>query len=411
MRRAVALLLAGGMTLAAVPAAGMEQSLDVLAEAMLDDVDATTSWLDRGLGKLTHGGDARETSLRVALDYRAWFTESIGAALVADARGGEHAIAGVTEGWLAWHPVPTSAWQQRVRAGGFIPPFSLEHTATGWTSPWMPTASLLNSWIGEELHVTGAEYTLRRLGAMAGSPDTFTLRAGVFMGNDTAGTALSWRGWATNDRVTPRGDLLPLPVRPAFLPGGTFPGLHDSDPFVELDDRPGWYLAGEWRHDGRLELTAAHYDNRADPLAYADGQAGWHTVFDLIGLHWKASGRIDLLAQYGTGRTQIGRAGTIRSADNDFSAWFVLARHVLGAHELAARVEGFKVTDRDPNRLDDNREDGKAWAVSWQYRFTPNWLAGIEYLRIDSERPERALLGQPVDSDERQLRLVLRASF
>lgn len=411
MKRArIALLLLSG-PLAVPPLPAMEQTVDVLAEATLDDVDATTSWLDRGLGKLNHGGDASETTLRLALDYRAWFTESTGAAVVADGRTGDHAISGITEAWLAWHPVPSSAWQHRVRAGGFIPPFSLEHTATGWTSPWMPTASVLNSWIGEELHVTGAEYTLRRLGAVSGSPDTFTLRAGVFAGNDTAGTVLAWRGWAANDRVTPRGEQLPLPVRAAFLPDGTFPGLHDSDPFVDLDDRPGWYLAGEWRHAGRLKLAAAHYDNRADPLAFADGQAGWRTRFDLVGLHWKALERTDVLAQYAAGNTFVGRYGSERSVDSDFSAWFVLARHRLGAHELAARIEGFDVTDKDPNRLDDNREHGHAWAVSWQYHIDSHWLFGAEYLRLDSERPERARLGESAEASERQLRLLLRVTF
>lgn len=388
----------------------VEQSVDVLAELMLDATDTTSTWLDRGPGKLTHD-DGTHASLRVALDYDAWFTETIGATVIADGRAGDHAIGGVTEAWLAWHPVPSSAWQHRVRAGGYIPPFSLEHTATGWTSPWMPTASVLNSWIGEELHVTGAEYTLRRLGAMTGSRDTFTLRAGAFSGNDTAGTVLSWRGWATNDRVTPRGRLLPLPVRAAFLPGGTFPGLHDSDPFVDLDDRPGWYLAGEWQRAGRLKLLAARYDNRADPLAFADGQAGWRTVFDLVGVHARLGARTELLAQYASGNTFVGRRGSLRSVDNDFSAWFVLARRELGAHALAARVEGFEVTDEDPNRLDDNREDGNAWAVSWQYRVSDRWLTGIEYLELDSDRPERLLLGQPADATERQLRLLLRATF
>lgn len=410
-RHALAALLA--FTAPCVIAA--EQSFDGLAEAQLDVHDAARSWTDRGLGKLRGGNDGDDTdagaTLRVALDYRAQFAETLGAQIVFDGYAGEDSSAGITEGWLAWTPVPRSAWQHRVRAGGFIPPFSLEHTATGWTSPYMPTASMLNSWIGEELHVSGVEYTLRRLGAVSGSPHTVTLRAGAFRGNDTAGTVLSWRGWTTNDRVTRRGDLLPLPRRAAFATDGTYPGTHDSDPFVDLDDRTGYYLAAEWRYSDVVKFLGARYDNRADPLAFADGQAGWRTAFNLLGAHYKPSGDSDVLFQYATGNTFVGRHGSQYSADNDFMAWFLLGRQTFSKHQLSVRVEGFEVTDEDVNRLDDNREQGNAFAVAWQYALTDTLLLGSEFLEVQSERPERARIGLPADITERQLRVMLRATF
>ncbi len=391
----------------------LEQSLEVLVELPLDHYDATRSWTDRGLGKLG-GGTADDSittgaNLRVALAYGLQVTDTIGAHLVLDWRAGRDSEGGFTEGWLTWKPVPTSPLQHAIRGGAYIPPFSLEHTHTGWTSPWMPTASVLNSWVGEELHVTGVEYTLRRVGAMTHSPNTFTLRTGVFGGNDTAGTVLSWRGWVTNDRVTPRGNTIPLPVRAAFLPGGTFPGPKNSDPFVDLDDRVGYYLAGEWRRGDRFRLSGARYDNRADPRAFADGQAGWRTRFHILGLHVKAASNLDLLAQYAAGNTFVGRFGTQFSVDNDFAAGYLLVRKTIDRHELAARVERFRVTDEDPNTLDDNRESGHAWAASWQYHLASHdWTLGLEYLQIRSRRPERALLGLHTSEIDRQLRLLLR---
>lgn len=407
------------LLLASAPLAAAEHTANILTELQFDTLDAARSWTERGPGHLRAGNDGDSLdntgNLRLALEYHGQFTETLGAYLVLDSYAGDDAQGGVSEAWLAYSPVPTSAWQHRARAGGFIPPFSLEHTGMAWTSPYMPTASVLNSWIGEELHVTGAEYTLRHLGAMAQSPHTFTLRTGAFMGNDTAGTVLSWRGWATNDRVTPRGDALPLPNRAAFRPGGTFPGPKNSDPFVDLDGRPGYYVVAEWRYADRMRMVAGRYDNRADPLAFEDGQAGWRTRFDMLGIQLKPLPGTELLAQIATGNTFVGRRNTERSADNDFRAAYLLASHRHGAHRLSARLESFVVTDEDPNLLDDNREDGEAWALAWQYEWPvisfAKLVSGIEFLQLRTERPEWALLGRSVAHEEQQLRLLLRATF
>lgn len=156
---------------------------------------------------------------------------------------------------------------------------------------------------------------------------------------------------------------------------------------------------------------AAHYNNHADPLSSANGQAGWRTSFTVVGVHWQPTDALDVLAQRGAGNTVVGRLGAQFSADNDFSAWYVLARQRIGRHELALRHEQFRVTDDDPNRLDDNREDGSSWAVAWQFKPVERYTVGVEFLRIHSKRPERELLGREAESLDRRLRLLLRVRF
>ncbi|HEX6927993.1 MAG TPA: hypothetical protein VF267_01995, partial [Gammaproteobacteria bacterium] len=99
------------------------------------------------------------------------------------------------------------------------------------------------------------------------------------------------------------------------------------------------------------------------------------------------------------------------SADNDFSAWYLLASRRFGRHQFSARVEGFDITDEDPNHLDDNREDGDVHAIAWQFDILESLRTGVEILEVRSTRPERALIGLPIEETERQLRLLLRARF
>lgn len=389
-----------------------DQQADILIESRIDWNEASRSWTERGLGKLADGSDdgGMDTigEVRLAVDYRLWLSETVSTHVTLDGYFGKDSMFGMTEGWLSWRPVPKSAWQHRFRAGSFIPPFSLEHGGTGWTSFWMPSSSVLNGWLGEEVNVTGVEYTLRHSGAMAGGRDSWALRSAVFYNNDTSGTLLSWRGWVATDRVTPHGHSLPLPDRAAFRPGGTFSGVTRTDPFIDTDQRPGYYVLAQWRRHRRLRLTAAYYDNRADPLSFANGQAGWRTRFTMLGMHWQPNAEIDILAQHGSGNTVVGRLGTQFSADNNFSAWYLLGRKRFGRHELALRYERFRVTDEDSNRLDDNREHGTGVAVAWQFSPAEGYTIGVELLRLESNRPERVLVGQKSEAVDRRLRLLLR---
>lgn len=389
----------------------LEQQARWLLEAQATGFDAGRSWVDRGPGKLRGSGDDTEVAARVALDYALYLTDTVSAHLALDGYGGTESSAGITEGWLAWQPIPSSPWAFSARAGSVIPPFSMENIDTGWTSPYMLTASVQNSWIGEELRTNAVEFTMQRRGSLARSAHTITLKAAAFYGNDTSGTLLSWRGWAANDRVTPLGDSLPLPERAALQAGGPFPGADRTDPFLEIDDAPGYYATAEWRYRNVVEVSLGHYDNRADPLVFGNGQAGWRTKFNVAGLRWRAAPDTQVIAQYMGGDTLVGLRGGARSADNEFKSWYVLAVRDWRRHRFAARYERFEVRDLDYTPLDDNRETGYAWALSWQLEWRDGLTLGTELLRIDYDRPELAQAGRDTSVSEDQVRFSVRYRF
>jgi hypothetical protein len=106
----------------------------------------------------------------------------------------------LSEAFIDWRPIPTSSNQQQVRFGAFYPPFSLENTDLGWSSPFTYSYSAINTWLGEEVRPIGAEWSLRRRLGFAGSPHELRVFASAFYGNDPAGTFLFWRGWSLHDR-------------------------------------------------------------------------------------------------------------------------------------------------------------------------------------------------------------------
>ncbi|HEX5340224.1 MAG TPA: hypothetical protein VFX47_05040 [Gammaproteobacteria bacterium] len=393
-----------------------DQTLSGLAEPALTAVDASRSWLDHGSGKLAAGADdgaqAQAAALRLALAYRLELTDTVAAHVSGDAFAGEHSMAGIDEAYLSWMPVPSSSLRYRWRLGAFLPPLSLENTAVGWTTPYTLTPSLLNDWLGEELRAEGAEFVILRPGVQAASPNSFGLRFGAFHGNDTAGTMLAWRGWAANDRVTPLNHTLPLSDSPAFWPGGPFAGAKsDTNPFLSVDSRLGFYVTADWQYLDRIKLLAAHYDNRANPVAFADGEIGWHTRFDELGLRWHPLQELELIAQYLKGDTLAGRYATTRSVYNRFSSWFVLASESRGPHRVSLRYERFRVTDEDYTPLDDNNEWGDAWTAAYLYAWHEDISFGAEYLELNSTRPIRAALALQPAISEQQLRVSVRYRF
>ncbi len=402
----LAFLFGAGLLVAAASAA--EQRLVGLVEVQATAYDAELGWPDNGIGKL-RGEDG---ALRVAAEHTLQLGAGFSTHLVAEAYGGAHGTLGITEYWLGYAPVPTSALRHRLKLGAFLPPVSLENGGTSWSTVYTLTPSVLNAWIGEELRTTGLEYELRWLGAQAGSAHDFSLRGGLFMYNDTAGTILSWRGWAANDRVTPINHTLPLPVRAAFLSGGQYAGKTlITDPFLEIDDQAGFYLAAEWRFRDAFRARLAHYDNQADPMLFAENQIGWLTRFDALGAQWQLDEATVLIAQWLYGDTLAGDPSSSYGVYNEYDAWFVLVSRRFAFGRLSARYERFGVKDLDGNNDDDNREDGSAFTLAWLRPLGERTELGLEFFAISSLRPDRDELGQPMDLDEVQLRLMFRRAF
>ena len=112
--------------------------------------------------------------------------------------GQEHPI-DLYQAYIVFKPVPTSDTRFSARFGFFYPPISLEHDARVWGVTDTITPSAINSWVGEEVKVVGAEATVSR--DFAGQ--SLAATGAVFGYDDTAGTLIAFRGWALHD-LNPR---------------------------------------------------------------------------------------------------------------------------------------------------------------------------------------------------------------
>ena len=164
-------------------------------ELRLVDTDGRDSFLDGGLGKLRYDGDDETLQLgRARLAWRGAVAGDWHASVDLSAWSlDDHNPVDVTEAWLEWRPVPTSAWRSNVKIGAFYAPVSLEHRAPGWSNPYTISSSALNTWVGEELRTIGAAYELEHLGIADGGRFDYGGQVAVYGWNDPAGATIAAR--------------------------------------------------------------------------------------------------------------------------------------------------------------------------------------------------------------------------
>ena len=227
MRGAASALLVS-LGLAGSAAAQERLTLDGLIDLRAVHTDATPSFLYGGLGRVRFDDDHQGLRLgRASLVARLRLTETLGATVVADAYDdGDINAVGVSEAFVQWRPFPSSSIRWQARAGAFFLPVSLEHRLLGWTSPYTLSASALNTWIGEEFRVIGAEVEARWLGAASGYRGDIALVGGAYGWNEGAGVVIAERGWALDDRPSVAFGAL----------GAQRPGL-----YYQFDGEPGWH--------------------------------------------------------------------------------------------------------------------------------------------------------------------------
>jgi hypothetical protein len=258
----------------------------------------------------------------------------------------------------------------------------------------------------------GAEWRIERALGHSTGRQRIGAHAATFFGNDPAGTLLAWKGWGIHDRQTRFGDVLPLPPVPQIQPGGMFENQAPwAEPFVETDDRPGYYYGLDWRLGRRALVALAHYDNRADPLSLRQGQYGWDTVFDHIGMQLELPGGIGLVAQWIDGTTVMGPVlDGARVVDTAFESNYWLLTKQLARHRVSVRYDDFAVVDRDETPLDENDDSGHAWTLSYRYARSAALELALEWLRVRSYHPARAHLGEPLLATEHMLQLRIALS-
>lgn len=386
----------------------------VQANLSLQAVDTDeTSWLDAGLGKLRRDeSDPAASFDRLLIDYRGALTPTLLAQLDIDYAHDGSSGFDLTEAYLEWRPVPRSASRHRFRFGGFYPRLSLENVDPGWETPFSISASALNTWIGEEIKLLGAEWSLQRRLGGPGSAHEAGAFAAAFVRNDPAGTLLAWKGWGVHDRQTRWNEQLPLPPLPQLEPGTELRQNQapHAEPFIETDHAAGFLVGADWRYGQRFSLQLAHFDNHADPESIADGQYGWRTRFDHVAVQAALPWDLGLIAQWMSGSTAMGAimSWNARVVDTEFDAGFVLLTRLYRGHRFTVRFDHFSVDQRDALPLDDNSESGDGLTLAYGRSLGPALTLVVEWLRVDSTRPARTYLGLEAESVETTLRAQLR---
>lgn len=392
MRRGAELLLL--VALLAVTPAGSIGAADIRVSVMASaegvSTDGPVSWLDGGFGKLQGGsatagtaGEAGALSLQAGAlvsfheSWAAW------AHILARSESGTatDGALGLTELWLE-NARDVAGGRLRARAGLMFLPTSRENVGELWSSPYLISLSAINSWIAEEVRPTGIDVDYR-LELRPG----FRVRAAAtaFGGNDTAGTLLGWRGWASGNRLSVWNEELPLPPL-SSLPT-SFPAQKSGTTPLgkDLDDRAGW--SARVRFDAPRGFVAqwTRYDSRGD-RALHDDEYSWRTCVDLFGLELHPVESLTLAAEHRRGDTGMGFAPG-DAVDARFVSTYALLSWQLQRTRLSSRIDWFETRERDFSGAENNDEDGSSVAFAAILEPLEGWSIAVEISDLRADRP------------------------
>ena len=371
--------------------------------------DGEQGWRDGGFGKLRYGDQSGVELAQAAFNWKPRLADTVTGYVLAQYTPGGLTQFGVSEAFIKWKPVPTSDLHYTVRLGQMFPPVSMEHDGAGWSVSRTMTPSAINSWIGEEVLVDGLEVSASTHVAGQG----LGLTAAIFTGNDTAGTILSWRGWALHDIASDRDTRLPLPSGTTQGYAQLFGAYQDpyTEPTAETDGHVGHYLRFDWRPPAPVAFNVEYYANNGDPASIRHAQWGWDTKFWNAGLQAQLSAHDELLAQATTGSTRMGwnlGDGTW-AIDTHYESAYVLLSHKLTAGaRLTGRIDYFAVKDRSMRDVDDNGDKGYSATVAYMLPLTGHLDLAVEGLEIASDHPARVTHGIDPHQSQSQLQVALK---
>lgn len=381
--------------------------MSVTGTVSLAATDGEESWVDGGFGKLstsgTDDGDLRVLPMlsEANLIWQPRLGWALSGTVVGTFQGGERTEAGISEAYLSYKPMRGSATRFSARAGLMWPPVSLEHEGADWHVRDTITPSAINSWIGEEVRPVALEGTVStELGE-----HRLSATAAIFAANDTAGTLLTFRGWALHNRRTLAFNEQPLPPFEEEDQGYQAPYTH---PLLDVDggfaSRPGYYAKLTWQPPVPVRFEYFRYDNRAKPEWVNDDlEWGWRTHFNNIGVAAEVAG-LKIRAQAMTGRTRMGFEEPPSGrhwVDMRFRSAFLLVSHPVGSVGIAARVEAFDTHNRGSWWGDEYDDSG--WAATLAAKREWGRFTGlIELIHVSSDNDSREVLG--IDPEQTQTR-------
>jgi len=365
--------------------------------------DADREWLDGGFSKTRYGNvDGEGWDGEIAEATLAW-TPTFNAAWSGhfhfQTSPDQDLAFGPVETFLRYRILPKNGWRLSAKAGRFFPLVSLEHDGPAWSLTRTITPSAINSWIGEEVAIAGGELRAARLFG----DHHIDLRMSAFGYNDTAGTLLAYRGWSLHDAKTMIGGEFLVPDRDdrrAEVPAQAA----RTRPFKEVDGKAGFYGAARWRYSDVLTLLISSYDNRADPEALEDGQYGWATRFDALGIKYEPSRKTEILFQVMAGETAMGPRSAVtgkKMFDVRYDSAYILIHHEISEmNSIAGRLDLFRTEDEGftSNPID---ETGSAATLSWLTRLTDNLHVGVETMYLRHNGSNNPL----IDRDIREFQL------
>jgi hypothetical protein len=411
VRIRIAAVMAAATTLATSAHAQVlaPEAFHGLVDLRLAAAEGEASWLDGGAGKTQASGDGGwkvEPSLAEAsLEWKPRFGFALSGVITAHLQPATEPVLDLGEAFVRYRTGPSEAGRITARAGVFYPPVSLEHEGVAWTTPDMLSASAINSWIGEEVKVAGAELTYTRtLGA-----HELSATGAVFGWNDTSGTLLTFRGWALHGVKTGVATSFPLPRLSPYMVPRQAP---ITDPYYELDRRAGYYGRLEWRPPAPVALDVLYYDNVGDRVAVEAKQWAWETRFVNLGLRWDVDDQTRVRAQAMNGETLMGfRTPGGLWVDMGFASAYLLGQRDIGEHTLSARLDWFDTRDRTLRAVDDNDEGGWAVTGAFRQRLAPFADLIYEAMHVTSDRPGRRYAGERPHEAQTVLQAALRLSF
>ncbi|MDB5722455.1 MAG: hypothetical protein JWP15_3073 [Alphaproteobacteria bacterium] len=377
---------------ASLPAAAQTLPVDLsfTGDVRIAGADGERAWTDGGFGKTRFGGD-RDGDFRIRprltegeLIWQPRFGWSTKAVIAVAAQDGQQHAVDLVEAFVAVKPMQSADTRISGRVGLFWPPVSLEHEGAAWQVADMITPSAINSWIGEEVKVVGAEGTISR----TFGEHRLSATLGLFGFNDTSGTLLSFRGWAMHDFKTTAFGREKLPTLPETM---EYAQAAYTRPTAEIDNRPGFYAKLAWQPPAPVSLEAFYYDNRGDPQAVTSNLLwGWRTRFVDIGARAQLGPATTLTAQALTGTTRMGPdEGQGIWIDTRFRSAFLRLSHKFGPTTFSTRFDLFGTDESGSEMEGESGESG--WAAtgagSWQMFDHARLL--VELLHVDSRREGR----------------------
>jgi len=418
----LAMTIAGAAPLRAEPGGTdilSAETLTATADVRLVGVDGEQSWANGGFGKLRYGGDnpakPSDFSLKPAfaeadIVWQPRFSWSLSGTVVGLVQGGDKVQAGLSEAFLSWKPLESGQVKLSARAGIMWPPVSLEHSGPEWAVTDSITPSAINSWIGEEVKILGAEATA----STQFGGNKISLTGALFDMNDTAGALLTFRGWALHDRKILAFDEQPLPPLNAMM---SMLQPRYTHPLNELDGgymkRPGYYAKLTWQLPVPARIELFHYDNASNPESVNyELEWGWRTKFNDIGLVAEPSDKTLFRAQAMFGHSLMGYPmNGANWIDMRFRAGYAMLTRYIDKGSISARLDLFGTRNHGSAVTSQDDEDGWAAMLAGRRNLAKNLSVLAEIMHVESDRDARARAGLASEQPGNQVQLSLRARW